>query len=91
MTVDLTFDFKVEYHFFWTGRFPAALMEEIGRRKNDIYQKLSPDLRRPDLLSGSDVITVEGRTFEVLFAADKYQTDFSSDVRPMRVIHIDER
>ncbi len=91
MTVYLTFDFTVECQFFWTGRFPVSLMEEIGRSKNDLYKKLAPAPGRSDMLTGSEVITVEGRSFEVVCAADRYQTDLSFDIRPMRVIYIEER
>ena len=90
MTVELTFDFKVERGFFWTGRFPISLMEEIGRRKNDLYKKLASDVNHPDMLIGSDVIGIDGRKFKVEFASDQRQTDLSSDVRPMRVTFIEE-
>jgi hypothetical protein len=89
VTVELTFEFKVERGFFWTGRFPASLMEEIGLRKNDLYKKLAPDITRADMLVGSELVAAEGRRFEVTFAADRYQT--SSDIRPMRVIYIEEK
>ena len=91
MTVELTFDFKVECGFFWTGRFPISLMEEIGRRKSDLYKKLAQDVKNPDMLIGFEVIAMDGRKFRVEFASDQRQTDLSTDVRSMRVTFIEEQ
>jgi hypothetical protein len=43
------------------------------------------------MLSGSRVITVDGRSFDVLFAIDPQQIDRENDIRPLRVINIDEK
>jgi hypothetical protein len=90
LIVELTFDFWVECHFYWTGRLPIALMEEIGRRKNEIYQSLSPDPQDGEILVGQEGFTLGGRDYLVLFAADQRRIDMSSDTRPLRVLHIDE-
>ena len=80
----------VELHFFFTGRFPIALMNEIARRKEQVYSELMPDLRWPNMLSGASEFTVERRRFQVLFFADQEQIDESSNIRPLRVIDIEE-
>lgn len=90
MTIDLTFDFMVEIQFLWRDRFPPSLYEEIGRQKLEVYQSLKPDADHPDLLTGSRVISAAGRRFDVLFASDPQQNDAENDIRPLRVINIDE-
>ncbi len=90
MVVDVSIDFFVDVQIYGTGRFPAALLKEIGSRKVDIYKSLKPDPDDPDMLRGSATITVKGRRFDVLFAADKRQIDADSDIYPMRVINVDE-
>jgi hypothetical protein len=81
----------VEFQFHWTGRFPRSLYDEIARQKVDIYNTLSRDPQRQDMLSGSRVITVDGRSFDLLFAIDPQQIDRENDIRPLRVINIDEK
>jgi len=90
MHIDLTYDLLVEVHFLYTGRYPIALMHEIGKNKVKIYNNLVPDLRRSDMLAGSMDFEVEGRKFTVLFASDTRQNDSAADIRPLRVLHIDE-
>ena len=90
MLIDLTYDLVVELHFLVTGRYPTALMNEITKNKLRIYENLAQDLRRPDLLSGSEDFEVEGRKFTVLFASDTRQDNHAADIRPLRVLHIDE-
>ena len=90
MLIDLTYDPVVELHFWFTGRYPTALMNEISKNKLKIYERLVPDLRRHDMLCGSEEFQVEGRKFRVLFASDTRQNDRASDIRPLRVLHIDE-
>jgi len=88
--VDLSFDFWVEIQFRWTGRFPPALIDEIGRQKVEIYKSLKPDPDHEGMLSGSRVINVGKRRFDVLFASDNYQIDHATDTHPLRVMIIDE-
>lgn len=90
MTVELTYDLVLELRFLFTGQYPIALMEQIGKQKNEIYSNLSPDIRRPDMLSGSREFSVAGRKFLVLFASDQRQVDRVSDKRPLRVIDVHE-
>lgn len=90
MLIDLTYDFVVELHLLFTGRYPTALMDDISTNKLKIYKRLGRDLRRQDMLSGSMEFEVEGRKFTVLFASDTRQNDRASDIRPLRVLHIDE-
>ena len=90
MIVDVSIDFFVDVQIYGTGRFPAALLKEIGLKKVDIYKNLKPDPDDPDMLRGSAAITVKGRRFDVLFAADKQQIDLDSDIYPMRVVNVDE-
>ena len=90
MLIDLTYDLVLEIHFAVTGRYPTALMHEISKNKLEIYESLSRDLRRPDMMSGSQDFEVEGRKFTVLFASDTRQNDPLDDIRPLRVLHIDE-
>ena len=91
MTIYLTFDFMVEIQFLWGDRFPLSLYEEIGRQKLEVYKSLKPDRDHPDLLTGSGDFHVAGRRFDVLFASDPQQVDHTSDIRPLRVINIEER
>lgn len=90
MPVELTFDLVVDLRFLFTGSLPIALKEEIGSRKNEIYARLSQDLSRPDMRTGSEQFVVEGRKFEVLFASDQRQIGPSSVAWPLRVIDIQE-
>lgn len=89
MTVVLSTDFWVDFEFVWMGKFPPALMDEIGRQKVEIYKSLKPDLNDPDMLAGSKIISLGGRRYDVLFASDRKQNDAASDTRPLRVINID--
>ncbi len=90
MTVELTFDFMVEIQFLWKGRLPMALWDEIARQKNEIYRSLEPREDNPDLLTGSKIMSVEARRFDVLFASDPAQNDVADDIRSLIVIVIEE-
>jgi hypothetical protein len=71
------------------GKFPPALIDEIGRQKVEIYESLKPYPGDPDLLSGSKIISVGGRRYDVVFASDQKQDDEASDTRQLRVINIE--
>jgi len=90
VAVELTYDLVLELRFLFTGQYPIALMEQIGKQKNEVYSGLSQDIRRPGMLSGSREFSVAGRNFLVLFASDQRQIDQVSDKRPLRVIDIHE-
>ncbi len=90
MVVDVSIDFFVEVQIYGTGRFPEALLKEIGLKKVEIYKSLSPDRDDPDILRGSAIIPVKERRFDVLFIADKQQIDRELDIYPMRVMNVDE-
>ncbi len=84
MSVELTFDTMLNLRFFFFCTLPIALIEEIGNHKNEIYASLSESLERPDMLTGAREFIVRGRRFQVYFASDRHQIDFSSDVRPLQ-------
>jgi len=67
-----------------------SLKDEIAERKNEIYNSLTQDPDRRDMLSTAAEIDVAERRFYVVFASDKHQIDPSSDIRPLRVIDIIE-
>lgn len=90
MTVELSFDLMLNLHFYFTGRFPVELIDEIGQHKYEVYASLSEDLARPDILVGSRQFVASGRKFDVSFASDQRQVDFSSDLHPLRVTDIVE-
>jgi hypothetical protein len=89
VTIVLSTDFWVDFEFVWMEKFPPSLMDEIGRQKVEIYKSLKPDRNDPDLLTGSKIITLGGRRYDVLFASDRKQNDEENDTRPLRVINID--
>ncbi|HUK49220.1 MAG TPA: hypothetical protein VLW06_16575 [Terriglobales bacterium] len=90
MHVELSFDLVLDLHFLVTGRFPIALRDEIAKHKQEIYDGLTQDPDRPDMLSVAREIDAAGRRFYVLFSSDKHQVDPDSDARPLRVIDIIE-
>jgi hypothetical protein len=80
----------VELQIYGTGRFPAALLKEIGQKKVEIYKSLKADRDDSDILRGSAIIAVKERQFDVLFIGDKKQIDHDLGIYPMRVINVDE-
>jgi hypothetical protein len=88
--IDLTYDAIVELQILLTGRYPTSLMDVIATDKLKIYRSLGPDLARQGILSGSCDYEVEGRKFTALFASDTWKNDPANDIRPLRVLHIDE-
>lgn len=87
MPVRLDFEFAIEADFFFTGRCPIALMEEIARAKADLFNALTPNPIAPDMLTVERAFAVEGRIFNVICAADREQRT----ERRLRVIWIEER
>lgn len=86
MAVWLDFDWKVEAGFFWTGRWPAGLMREIGLHKEELFQSLAPNPLEPDMLTVEREFLFENRRFWVICASDSHQ---SAENR-LRVIYIEE-
>ena len=90
MIIDVSLSFFVEVQIYGTGRFPAAIIREIRKRKVEIYKSLRPSPKAPNELQGSATITVKGRQFDVLFVADKRPRDEESDIYSMHVLNVDE-
>jgi hypothetical protein len=88
--VKLTLDAYVRYQFYWAGTLPAALLEQIGPQKIEIYQSLTVDSENPDMRIGSRVFTAEGRRFEVIFVSDPEQIDRENDIHPLCVAVVTE-
>jgi len=86
--VDLTFDFFVELQFF-AKRLPVALMSEIGKQKNHLYNCLNNELAKLNLRTGFEDLSVDGKKFRVFLASDTTRIDSSSNVRPLRVTLIE--
>jgi len=87
VSVELSFSAALNLRFYFTNTLPIGLIDKIAGQKNEIYTRLTDDLTRPDMLSGSETFTVNGRQFEVFLAALRYD---SSKVRKLRVIAIKE-
>jgi hypothetical protein len=89
VTVELTFDWKLDAKFLVTHQLPLSLKEEIGEHKNEIYASLSRNLRSPDRLEGSAKFNLNnGHSFRVFFVSDLRQP--SSEIQPLRVTHIEK-
>jgi len=65
-------------------------MDEIGRKKVEVYKALAPDLAHPGFLTGEKLFTIDKRRFNVVFEADESKVDHKRDVYPMHVLRIDE-
>lgn len=90
MHIRLTYDLVIDFHFLFTGRYPPALKDEITKSKEEIYAKLSQDLVRPYLLTGIRQFQMGNKSFNVYFASDTRENDDANDIRPLRVIYIEE-
>jgi hypothetical protein len=90
LQVDLIFDFWVEFDFYWTGRLPTGLMEEIGKAKQEVYGSLCPHPLQRDMLVTDRVFLVEKRRFHVYFAVDRQQANMSAESHQLHVIQINE-
>ncbi len=59
MFVKLSLDPWVKYQLYWAGTLPAALLEQIGPQKIEIYQALTVESENPDMGVGSRIFTAE--------------------------------
>lgn len=86
MAIWLDFDYKVERAFVLTGRWPAELMEEIGRHKQELFDNLAANPLEPDMLTVERDFICENRRFRVICAAHEQRGTNNG----LRVIRIDE-
>ncbi len=71
MVAHLELDFLIEAGFYYLGRWPIALMDAIGQKKDQEFEALQPNPLEPESFIASDTFVVEDRVFDVIFGSDK--------------------
>lgn len=70
----MDFDWKVDADFFWKGLWPIALIDEIGRHKDELFKALARNTLEPDMLITQATYTVEGHEYLVICGSDPQNT-----------------
>lgn len=87
MTVELSFSDWLLLQLMFSHRFPPALIDAIGEKKNDVHASLSPDPKNRYRLRGAAIFKLNnGDRFEVSFVSDRRQP--SAEIQPLRVTFI---
>ncbi len=67
----MEFDWVVEAGFYYHDRWPVALIDAIGAKKDEMFDALRPNPLMPDLLVAAGSFFVEGSVYQVTFGSDR--------------------
>jgi hypothetical protein len=91
LILELEFDFLLELQFLVPGRFPSALHDLLGERKEELYRLTRPHPLPSHGSFGELEVEVEQRKFLVIWRLGRiYLGDSGDQVQPVRIIRIRE-
>lgn len=91
LIVQLDLDDEIETGFWWHGRWPVALLEQIGAAKVSLYEALHPNPLEPGMSHVERIFTINAKQFRVICGTHVSElAKPPAEVRRLRVLLIEE-